>query len=124
MLNRARLSTQKGRQGEQQAVEFLQQQDYEILARNVRGGRGELDIVARKGDVLAFIEVKAHKERASSLQAVTEDKCARLRSAASAWLMKHTDIAWLQCRFDLIMVSPPKVSRPWTSIEHIKDAFR
>jgi len=118
------LSTEKGRLAEDKAANFLQAQGYDILARNVRGGRGELDIVALKDDIIAFVEVKAHQQRASSLQAVTEDKCARLRSAATAWLMKHPKACVLQCRFDLIMVSPPKFSKPWASIEHIKDAFR
>jgi len=118
------LSTQKGRLGEQQACQFLQNHGYEILARNVRGGRGELDIVAKKDDIVIFVEVKAHRQRISSLQAVTADKCARLRSAATAWLMKNPKASLLQCRFDLIMVSPSKFLKPWASIEHIQDAFR
>jgi len=118
------LSTEKGRAGEDQAVTFLQNQGYDILARNVRGGRGELDIVAQKDDIVAFVEVKAHREPASSLQAMSHDKCARLRSAAMAWLSKHPKASVLPCRFDLIMVSPAKFSKPWASIEHIKDAFR
>jgi len=118
------LSTEKGRVGEDQAAHFLRTQGYEILARNVRGGRGELDIVAKKDDIVAFVEVKAHRQRASSLQAVTEDKCERLRSAATAWLMKNPKASLLQCRFDLIMVSPSKFLKPWASIEHIQDAFR
>ncbi len=118
------MSTKKGREGEEQATRFLQKKGYDILARNVRGGRGELDIVAQKDDVLVFVEVKAHRERASSLQAMTDDKCTRLRSAAMAWLAKHPEARVLSCRFDVIMVSPPQGLKVWASIEHMKDAFR
>jgi len=118
------MSTKKGREGEEQATQFLQKQGYDILARNVRGGRGELDIVAQKGDILVFVEVKAHRQRESSLQAMHHDKCARLRSAAMAWLMKHPKMQMLRCRFDFIMISPAQGLKVWASIEHIKDAFR
>ncbi|MDQ6994347.1 MAG: YraN family protein [Mariprofundaceae bacterium] len=118
------MSTQKGRAGEEQAALFLQRQGYDILARNIRGGRGELDIVAKKDDIIAFVEVKAHQQRTSSLQAMTPDKCARLRSAAMAWLMKNPKQSMLLCRFDLIMVSPSRGLKCWASIEHIQDAFR
>ncbi|MDQ6973634.1 MAG: YraN family protein [Mariprofundaceae bacterium] len=118
------MSTKKGRAGEEQAALFLQKKGYTILARNVRAGRGELDIVAKKDDVIAFVEVKAHQQRTSSLQAMTHDKCSRLRSAAMAWLGQHPKASMLSCRFDLIMVSPSQGLKCWASIEHIQDAFR
>jgi len=118
------LSTAKGRIGEEQAALFLQRQGYEILDRNARGGRGELDIVAQKDGIVAFVEVKAHRERISSLQAISQDKCTRLRSAATVWLMKHPKVSELPCRFDVIMVSPPQGLKVWAEIEHMKDAFR
>jgi len=118
------VSTEKGRLAEEQAALFLQKKGYDILARNVRGGRGELDIVAQKDDVIAFVEVKAHRQRTSSLQAMTHDKCSRLRSAAMAWLGKHPKASSLSCRFDFIMVSPAQGLKCWASIEHIQDAFR
>lgn len=118
------MSTAKGRKAEEQATQFLLQQGYEVLARNVRAGRGELDIIAKQGDILVFVEVKGHRTRDASLQAVTEDKCMRLRSAAEAWLYRHPQHAPLQCRFDLIMVSPPSLVKPWVGMEHMQDVFR
>ena len=53
-----RLSAQLGRQAEDRAAAFLQAQGYEILQRNFRGGRGEIDIICRKGGVIYFVEVK------------------------------------------------------------------
>jgi len=118
------VSTEKGRKAEQAAARYLQRHGYDILDRNARGGRGELDIVARDADILAFVEVKAHKHRDSSLEAVHRDKCERLRSAALAWLAKHPQYATLQCRFDLIILTPRQGLVCWPKLEHLKDIFR
>jgi len=92
----------------------------------VRLARGELDIVARRSDLLLFVEVKAHRRHDASLLAVTPDKCRRLQSAAEAWLAGHPDLASLQCRFDLIILTPGEGFLPWkrTHIDHIEDIIR
>jgi len=118
------VSTEKGRKAEDAAACYLQHHGYDILDRNARGGRGELDIVAQAGDVLAFVEVKAHKYRDSSLEAVHAGKCERLRSAALAWLSKHPKYTTLQCRFDLIILTPRSGLICWPKLEHLKDIFR
>ncbi len=118
------MSTEKGRKGEEQAARFLKKQGYTVLARNVRGGRGELDIIAQLDDILIFVEVKAHQSRQSGLEAVHQDKCERLRSAALAWLGKHPEYARLQCRFDLIMVTPKMGLQMFPNIEHLQDILR
>lgn len=120
------MSTRIGRRGEDMAARHLQRLGYRILERNVRGGRGELDLVALKGDLLVFIEVKAHRNRESALLAMDEDKCARIVSAAKAWLSRHPQYAALQCRFDLIMLTPMEGWRTWFGprVEHIKDIIR
>ncbi len=118
------MSTEKGRKAEEAAVSYLRRHGYAILDRNARGGRGELDIVAQAGDVLSFVEVKAHKCRDSSLEALHTDKCERLRSAALAWLVKHPKYATLQCRFDLIILTPRQGVLCWPKLEHLKDIFR
>ena len=118
------MSTEKGRKGEDQAARFLKKQGYTVLARNVRGGRGELDIIAQLDDILIFVEVKAHQSRQSSLEAVHKDKCERLRSAALAWLSKHPEHARLQCRFDLIMLTPKVGLQMFPKIEHLQDILR
>ena len=118
------MSTEKGRKAEDAAACYLQRHGYVILDRNARGGRGELDIVAQEGDILSFVEVKAHKRRDSSLEAVHANKCERLRSAALAWLAKHPQYATLQCRFDLIILTPRQGLVCWPKLEHLKDIFR
>ncbi|MDX8397678.1 MAG: YraN family protein [Mariprofundaceae bacterium] len=118
------MSTAKGQKAEGQAAAYLQRHGYQILGRNERGGRGELDIVACIDDLLVFVEVKAHKRRESSLLAVDSNKCERLRSAALAWLSCHSKYTTLQCRFDLIILTPGSGLHVWPHIEHLQDIFR
>ncbi|MDX8408027.1 MAG: YraN family protein, partial [Mariprofundaceae bacterium] len=116
----------KGRSGEERACRYLRHRGYTILSRNIRLARGELDIVARHRDLLVFVEVKAHQTRESGLLAVNEDKCARLQSAALAWLGQHPELGDLQCRFDLIILTPRMAGPGWLPphIEHMKDIIR
>ncbi len=118
------MSTSKGRQGEAQACRYLQQRGYEILQRNRRLGRGELDIVAKHHDLLVFIEVKSHKHRDASLEAMHVDKQQRIISAAQAWLGQHPQYANCQCRFDLLMVIPARFAWLPPRVEHIEDIIR
>lgn len=115
------MSTEKGRKAEERAARHLSRRGYDILGRNIRLGRGELDIVARKDGILAFVEVKLRPNREDALLALHHDKCERLRSAASAWLAHNPDKVQLQCRFDLIILSPGVFS---TRIEHLQDIIR
>ena len=117
------MSTSQGRSGEDMAARYLNRRGFNIIARNIRLGRGELDIIACSDELLLFVEVKTHKTRDSGLLAVTADKCARLYSAAEAWLAKHPQYAVLRCRFDLIIVTPRMGLPSWVPprIEHMKD---
>ena len=118
------MSTVKGRRGEDRAALYLKMRGYRIIDRNVRAGRGELDIVSLKDDTLVFIEVKAHQSREQGLLAVNSDKCERLRSAANAYLGKRPKFAGLQCRFDLIILTPRDGLNPFPNVEHLQDIFR
>lgn len=120
------MSTRDGNIGESEARRYLQHHGYRILDRNARLGRGELDIVALRGEIVVFVEVKAHHNRESALLAVHEDKCARLKSAAQMWLALHPRYASLQCRFDLIIITPRVGLTAWLGpcIEHMEDIIR
>ncbi|MDQ6960181.1 MAG: YraN family protein [Mariprofundaceae bacterium] len=115
------MSTKKGSEAEEKAVRHLKWRGYTILDRNVRGGSGELDIVARKADVIAFVEVKSRPTRESCLLAVHADKQRRLRSAAASWRSRNPRLESLQCRFDVIILTP---GRWFPHIEYMRDAFR
>jgi len=115
------LSTEKGRKAEDKAARYLALRGYHIIERNARLARGEIDIVAVKKDILAFVEVKLRPTQHAGLLAVTADKQERLRSAASAWLACHAEHHHLQCRFDLIILTPGRIC---ARIEHLQDVFR
>jgi len=117
-------ATATGRAGEDQAAAYLTRLGYLLLARNVRAGRGEIDIVAQLGEIVAFVEVKTHRDLASCLQAVTPDKQRRLLSAATVWLTRHPELASLQYRFDVIAVTPAASRWKQSTIEYFEDAFR
>ncbi|MDX8389407.1 MAG: YraN family protein [Mariprofundaceae bacterium] len=115
------MSTRKGQKAEQKASTYLQRHGYEIIGRNIRLGRGELDIVARKGDVLTFIEVKRRPTREAALLSVHNHKQQRIVSAAKSFLAGSDHYAHLQCRFDLIMLTPGLLG---DKVEHMEDVIQ
>ncbi|MFQ5649687.1 MAG: YraN family protein [bacterium] len=115
-------STQKiGRQGEALAAAFLTRKDYAILARNYRFARGEIDIVARKDDVLVFVEVKtaASTTFGEPETWVTERKQQQIGRVAERYLQQE-EIEEVDCRFDVIAV---QVAAGEWKIKHIENAF-
>jgi putative endonuclease len=94
-----------GRRGEDIATAYLQQQGYAILARNWRCAAGELDIVARQGETLAFVEVRTRRgdRFGSPEESVTPDKQAKLVELAQFYLQESclTDQNW---RIDVVAI--------------------
>ncbi len=110
-----------GRDGEALAANFLQQKGYEIVDRNWRYGPKEIDIVARDGDTMVFVEVKTRSTLAFELpqEAVTKKKMKNLVEAADAYMIQNN--IDLEGRFDIVAVlngNPPKV------IEHLEGAWQ
>ena len=95
----------KGREGEEKAVEFLKKQGYGILSRNFASRHGEIDIVARKGREIVFVEVKMRSSTVFGYpaEAVTCRKAERLRRTAMYYLMKNR-IEDAACRFEVVSV--------------------
>ena len=112
-----------GRSGEDAAVDFLEKNRCRILARGFRALRGEIDIVARDGDTIVFIEVKTRAGAGfgSPEEAVTAAKQRRIRRMAEAFLSKFRIGPDTPCRFDVISLGPGNGGD--TEIRHIKDAF-
>lgn len=81
-----------GRTGEELAARYLSARGWTILDRNVRTRDGELDIVAARDDVIAFVEVKTRRSRAygSPAEAVTHRKAVRIRLLATRYLAERT----------------------------------
>jgi len=97
---------EKGNKGEDIAVEFLGDKGFEIIKRNFHFGRvGEIDIVAKDGEVIVFIEVKSRNndEYGDPLESITPQKQKKLRSAANGFLYVNK-IVNTECRFDIIII--------------------
>ncbi|MDA1100506.1 MAG: YraN family protein [Proteobacteria bacterium] len=107
-----------GRRAEMIAAALLRLKGYRILARDYRAGVGELDIVARRGRLLAVVEVKRRRDMAAALAAVTVRQQQRIARAAQVFVTRHMGLGDLDMRFDVIVV------RPYRPPEHIKDAWR
>jgi putative endonuclease len=80
-----------GREGEARAARFLEDRGYRIVARNVRADRVEIDLIARHGKMLVFVEVKSRRksEHGHAAEAVDGRKQRRLRRGAHAWLASN-----------------------------------
>jgi len=95
----------RGQWGEEIAARHLAAQGYQILARNARTAYGEIDIVARQGAEVVFVEVKTRTTLAFGWpeEAVTPRKLSHIARAALAWLAEHPelDAPW---RVDVIAV--------------------
>lgn len=110
-----------GRRGEDAAVNFLRRQGLTILERNLRTPVGEIDIVARQGRTLVFVEVKTRRGLAfgTPQEAVGAFKQRQVVRAAQ-WYLGGGQGRGLQPRFDVVAVL---VTGAELSIEHIPDAF-
>jgi putative endonuclease len=93
-----------GRAGEDRAAALLEAHGYRIVARNVRLPGGEIDIIARDGDTIVFVEVKARGGNAfgTAIRAVDARKRATLRALAADWLQIAAPRA--QARFDVVTI--------------------
>jgi putative endonuclease len=117
-----RVTAALGRFGEDVAAARLVEAGLEIVERNWRCRDGELDIVARDGDVLVFCEVKtrSNDRYGPPAAAVVPRKAARIRRLAARWLREH-DHARSPVRFDVVTVRRDRVGP--LRVEHIRGAF-
>ncbi|SMD16983.1 YraN family protein [Rhizobium sp. RU36D] len=112
-----RKAERQGHRAEYVAALYLMLKGYRILALRHRTRLGEIDIIARKGSVVAFVEVKARRDAASSVDAVTAASQRRIRAASDLWLAKQKDAHLLTQRYDILAVAPFAWPR------HFPDAF-
>lgn len=112
-----RRALKKGRGGEWLAALALRLKGYRIVARNFRTRLGEIDIVARKGDLIAFVEVKARPSATEAVDAVGYEAQRRIANAAELWIGRQKNADRLSWRFDIVAVRPGR----WPV--HFEDAF-
>ena len=111
-----------GAQGERLACSELRRRGYAILARGFRTRHGEIDIVARDGDVLVFVEVKSRASRryGTALEAVTARKQRQVAAMARSYLARA---GWGErpCRFDVVAVTGSRPGEAQVTV--VRNAF-
>lgn len=100
-----------GMSAESRAAALLIAKGYRILAKRYRTPHGEIDIVARKRNLLAFVEVKARASLDDAAYAITPRQQQRIIDAAQTWLMTHAEHAEFDLRFDAILIAPKSLPR-------------
>lgn len=112
-----------GDRGEALAAAHLERGGWTVLHRNFRMGRKEIDLVARRGEVVAFVEVKtrAGLGYGHPLEAITAKKRREIHQVAAAWMERHGTPADVY-RFDAVAILLPSGGEP--VIDHVEDAWR
>ncbi|MDQ3957902.1 MAG: YraN family protein [Actinomycetota bacterium] len=110
-----------GRSGEDAATALYRDLGFEVVERNYRSGRGEIDLIARRGDTIVFCEVKTRRSDQWGLpsEAVDVAKRARLRKLAAAWMAERKP-GYAEVRFDVVSVI---VRDGRSEVTHVPDAF-
>ena len=113
MLRERRRVNPAGAAAERRAARHYRLRGYRILAANEWVAGYELDLVVRRGRKLAFVEVKQKRDDrfGEPAEMVGDEKQHRLRVAAEAWLARHPECADLDVRFDVVSVTPERLSR-------------
>lgn len=106
-----------GLRAETAATLWLRARLYQILARNFRAHGGEIDIVARRGRTIIFVEVKARADLEDAAIAITPQKHRRFSQAVGRWLAANPWAMNYTLRADAVFVAPGRLPR------HLENAF-
>ena len=112
-----RQAEQRGHLAELVALWWLRCKGYRLLAHRYKSPVGEIDLIMRRGQVTAFIEVKQRQNLDASVLSVTAHQSRRIAAAARSWMGRDQIAARQACRFDIVAVSPYLWPR------HIENAF-
>ena len=108
---------QLGVSAEGRASLFLAAKGYRTLAKRWKTPVGEIDLVVKRGNLIAFVEVKARAKLDAAAESVLPRQKKRIIAAAEAWLAAHPEHAGYDMRFDAVLIAPGKLPR------HIASAF-
>jgi putative endonuclease len=114
---RRRFTYLRGRGAERLALIWLMLKGYRPLARRFSAQGGEIDLIMRRGDTVAFVEVKARGTMEVALESIGATKKRRFGRAARAWLSRHPWAATLSLRADAVFLAPGHFPR------HLPNAF-
>lgn len=107
-----------GRRAETAAALWLQLKGYRIVDRRARMPACEIDLVARKGKFVVFVEVKSRRTQAMALESVTPQLRTRLEEAANQWVSRRRGQQQALWRFDVVLLAPGRLPK------HMRDAWR
>jgi putative endonuclease len=107
----------RGHFAELVALTYLRLKGYRLLAQRFKTPQGEVDLIMRRRDVTAFIEVKTRGSRDQGIEAVTTTQSKRIAAAARFWMARDRIANRNFCRFDIVVVSP------YLLPQHIENAF-
>jgi len=108
----------RGHRGEWLAALALLIKGYRIVERRYRTRLGEIDLIARRGDTVAVVEVKVRPTLVQAMEAIGRMSERRIEAAADIWLSRQPDHARLSLRFDMVAVLP----RRWPV--HVPNIFQ
>jgi putative endonuclease len=108
---------QLGVSAEGRAALFLAAKGYRTLAKRWKTPVGEIDLVVKRGNLVAFVEVKARAKLDAAAESVLPRQKKRIIAAAEAWLAAHPEHAGYDMRFDAVLIAPGKLP------QHIASAF-
>jgi putative endonuclease len=100
------------------AAWLLRLKGFRVLTRRFGTAVGEIDLIARRGDLLVFVEVKRRSDLASAKEAILPRQRQRIARAAELYLRRQSGPAPARCRFDVVAVAP------WRWPLHLPDAWR
>lgn len=114
---RRRSSYRRGHRSEWLAALALTAKGYRILARRYRTKLGEIDLIARRGDLVLIVEVKARRTLVEAMEAIRSESERRIGGSADIWLSRQPDYGRLSVRFDMVAVLP------WRWPVHVENVF-
>ena len=118
-------TTQVGAWAEEIAWQHIRQQGWQLIERNFFCKGGELDIIIRKGNVLAFVEVKyrKHHTMGGAIASLSYTKQRHLIHSAKVFLQRYPSLSNLDCRFDLVAISSSDGPHSKVQIQWLDNAF-
>ncbi len=108
----------RGQRAEALAAWWLRLKGYRILVRGFRVAAGEIDLIARRGRLLALVEVKTRPSLEEAGAAILPRQRERIARAAEIFLQRHPGLAGLELRFDVVLLAPRRRPR------HLANAWR
>jgi len=108
----------RGHRSEWLAAAALMAKGFLIVARRYKTKLGEIDLIARRGNLVLIVEVKARASLAAAMEAIGRESERRIEGAADLWLMRQPDYARLSVRFDMVAVLP------WRWPVHVPNIFQ